>query len=149
MAAGVEGVRRGCVAAFGVMDEAEGTERLVLVAETRSSDSQKKQRLTIEIEREVVKSLGVATPQVILVPPHTVPKTPSGKIRRSECKNRWLEGDLKPSGGALSQAKKILQTGAKVYAKHAVELPPKVASLQLVFELLGRSSDCSPDHIAR
>ena len=38
-AADVEGVRRGCVAAFGVVNPDDGTERLVLVAETRETDA--------------------------------------------------------------------------------------------------------------
>src|SRR2546428_11117458 len=33
----VEGVRKGCVAAFGAVDEGTGTERLVVVAETRGT----------------------------------------------------------------------------------------------------------------
>lgn len=133
----VSGVRRGCVAAFGVSDEKEGTERLVVVAETRLSENSEKQELAQKIEREVSKFLGVSPPQVVLVPPHTIPKTPSGKIRRSESKARWLAGDLKPTGGALSQATKILQTGAKVYAKHAVELPRKWARSTWCLSCLG------------
>ena len=38
VASEVEGVRRGCVAAFGVSDQRLGTEKLVVVAETRETD---------------------------------------------------------------------------------------------------------------
>ena len=34
----VDGIRMGCVAAFGVLDPATGTEKLVIMAETRETD---------------------------------------------------------------------------------------------------------------
>jgi len=36
--AGIPGVRKGCVAVFGVADPASGTERVVILAETRETD---------------------------------------------------------------------------------------------------------------
>lgn len=119
MVAGVEGVRRGCVAAFGVADDDEGTELLVIVAESRTESSE----LSQEIERRVSRLLGLPPDRVEVVPPHTVPKTPSGKIRRSECRKRWLEGALEPSGGTISQLKSLVFQGAKTYVKKARTMP--------------------------
>lgn len=121
--AAVEGVRRGCVAAFGAEDETEGTELLIVVAECRSKDPEQRRAVQAEIERAVSKALGLPADRVEVVPPHTVPKTPSGKIRRSECKSRWLEGTLKPSGGLLGQLKSLVGQGLKSYSKQLVEKP--------------------------
>ncbi|PYV88954.1 MAG: hypothetical protein DMG05_14635 [Acidobacteria bacterium] len=72
----VEGVRRGCVAAFGVTDPKMGTERLVVVAETRESDSQARDRLTADITAHVGSSLGIPPDIVHLVPPFVFARRP-------------------------------------------------------------------------
>ena len=41
----IEGIRKGCVVAFGVPDPRAGTERLVIVAETRESDAGAREQL--------------------------------------------------------------------------------------------------------
>ncbi|HKS96161.1 MAG TPA: AMP-binding protein [Terriglobia bacterium] len=83
-AADVAGVRRGCVAAFGTADPATGTERLVVVAETRARAANERRRIESEIVKRVDAVVGVPPDQVVLVGPQTIPKTSSGKIRRTE-----------------------------------------------------------------
>ena len=95
-AADVVGVRRGCVAAFGSTDPSSGTERLVVVAETRSRDSAEQSRMRLEVIREVDKKVGLPPDVVELVPPQAVPKTSSGKIRRNETKRLYEQGELRP-----------------------------------------------------
>ncbi len=95
-AADVAGVRRGCVAAFGSTDPSSGTERLVVVAETRSRDSADHSRMRLEVIREVDKKVGLPPDVVELVPPQAVPKTSSGKIRRNETKRLYEQGELRP-----------------------------------------------------
>ena len=95
-AADVAGVRRGCVAAFGSTDPSSGTERLVVVAETRSRDSADQSRMRLEVIREVDKKVGLPPDVVELVPPQAVPKTSSGKIRRNETKRLYEQGELRP-----------------------------------------------------
>ena len=95
VAARVDGIRRGCVAAFSVSDDG-GREDLVVVAETRERDPQAQARLATEVRRRVSSAIKVAPDNVELVPPHTVPKTPSGKLRRVECRARFLAGELIP-----------------------------------------------------
>jgi fatty-acyl-CoA synthase len=95
-AAAVPGVRRGCVAAFGSRDPRSGTERVIVVAETRESGHEQRKR----IEAEILQRAGAAAvppDQVILVPPQSIPKTSSGKIRRNETRKLFEEGRL---GGA-------------------------------------------------
>jgi 1-acyl-sn-glycerol-3-phosphate acyltransferase len=93
-AAEVEGVRAGSVVAFGVEDEALGTERMVVVVETREESASGRDRLSNEVERAVLDLVGVPPDEVLAVPPRVVPKTSSGKIRRSACREGYLRGDL-------------------------------------------------------
>lgn len=82
------GVRRGCVAVFGV--QRGGTERLVVMAETREKEAL--DALREAVSNAVVDVLGEPPDEILLVPPHTVLKTSSGKIRRSASRARYLEG---------------------------------------------------------
>jgi 1-acyl-sn-glycerol-3-phosphate acyltransferase len=94
VASQVEGIRRGCVVAFGVAQEAQGTEGLVVVAETRTKDAPSKDRLAAAITDRVAAALGVPPDVVALVAPGAVPKTSSGKIRRGATKALYLSGEL-------------------------------------------------------
>lgn len=88
----VPGVRAGCVAAFGAPDARTGTERLVVAAEVRSTADAK--RIVAEITREVDRAMGAPPDVVELVPPHSIPKTSSGKLRRSETRALFIDGKL-------------------------------------------------------
>jgi acyl-CoA synthetase (AMP-forming)/AMP-acid ligase II/1-acyl-sn-glycerol-3-phosphate acyltransferase len=94
-AAEVEGVRRGCVAAFGSVDSASGTERLVVVAETKSADAAELARIRAAVIEAVDAKCGLPPDHVELVPPHSVPKTSSGKIRRNETRAMFESGTLR------------------------------------------------------
>ncbi len=91
----VDGIRKGCVAAFGVAGGG-GREDLVVVAETRKQDPQVRAKLAAVVRRRISSAIGVAPDVVELVPPHTVPKTPSGKLRRAETRARFIAGELTP-----------------------------------------------------
>jgi 1-acyl-sn-glycerol-3-phosphate acyltransferase len=101
IAAGVEGVRRGCVVAFGVRDAASGTERLVVTAEVRASDAGGKSRISRAITEQVAAGVGLPPDVVELVPPQSIPKTSSGKLRREETKRLYLAGTLGASRGPI------------------------------------------------
>jgi 1-acyl-sn-glycerol-3-phosphate acyltransferase len=88
----VPGVRTGCVVAFGVTDERAGTERLVIAAELREESGH--ERIAGEITRLVADTLGLPPDTVLPLPPHSIPKTSSGKLRRSETKRLYLERQL-------------------------------------------------------
>jgi fatty-acyl-CoA synthase len=92
-AAEVKGVRRGCVAAFGSREAQSGTERVVVVAETRESSPQERKRIKAEIVH-CVAAIGVPPDRVVLVPPQSIPKTSSGKIRRNETRHLFENGTL-------------------------------------------------------
>lgn len=93
-AAEVPGVRKGCVAAFGALDPATGTERLVVVAETRATSAIEMKRIEDGIVKSVDAVLGIPPDKVTLVGPQSIPKTSSGKIRRNATRNLYLEGRL-------------------------------------------------------
>lgn len=98
----VEGVRKGCVAAFGVPDPLLGTERIVVVAETREGDAHRREEIQRQIAEQVVSVLEVPPDIILLVPPGTVSKTSSGKIRRSACREAYLQGKLEKHRRAAS-----------------------------------------------
>ncbi|MGH9351678.1 MAG: hypothetical protein ACRD2G_05900, partial [Terriglobia bacterium] len=93
-AAEVPGVRKGCVAAFGALDPATGTERLVVVAEARASAAAELQRIEEGVVKAVDAVLGIPPDKVVLVAPQSIPKTSSGKIRRNATRTLYLEGRL-------------------------------------------------------
>jgi fatty-acyl-CoA synthase len=88
----VAGVRPGCVVAFGAPDARSGTERLVIAAEVRNVADAK--RIGAEITSAVSEAMGVPPDLVETLPPQSIPKTSSGKLRRSETRRLFLEGQL-------------------------------------------------------
>src|SRR5579875_755035 len=90
----VDGVRTGCVVAFGAPDARSGTERLVIAAEIRRSQSVESRRIIAEITRAVTEGIGVPPDMIELLPPQAIPKTSSGKLRRSETRRLFIEGKL-------------------------------------------------------
>jgi len=91
----VHGVRRGCVAAFGVSDPDLGTEKLVVVAETRQEAEEERQRIAHQIQTRLAEVFEAPADEVLLVSPRTVPKTSSGKLRRSDCRALYSKGELR------------------------------------------------------
>jgi fatty-acyl-CoA synthase len=111
IAGGVEGVRAGCVVAFGVADKASGTERLAVVAEAR--EGKQAGRLAREITSRVSAALGLPPDIVEILPVHAIPKTSSGKLRRSETQRLYLAGKLgKRQAPTWVQAGKLAARGA-------------------------------------
>jgi fatty-acyl-CoA synthase len=88
------GIRKGCVAAIGIHDPALGTERLVVVAETRERDRARWDTFRIGVQERVTAAIGVPPDVVVIASPGTVLKTPSGKIRRSAIRDAYLRGTL-------------------------------------------------------
>jgi acyl carrier protein len=100
-AGNVPGIRKGCVAVFGVPDVAQGTEKLVVLAETREKDLKAREALRAAINQAAIEVTGLPPDEVVLAPPHTVLKTSSGKIRRSACRDVYLSGTIGRGGAPL------------------------------------------------
>jgi fatty-acyl-CoA synthase len=92
--ADVPGIRRGCVAAFGVQDPRTGTERLVVVAETRGAIPPDGSPLHAAVGAAIVDAIGVPADTIVFTRPGSVPKTSSGKIRRSTTRELYESGRL-------------------------------------------------------
>jgi len=88
----IQGVRRGCVAVFGSMDAASGTERIVVLAETRQMDAASRETIRQRINDLALNLIGSPVDDIVLAPPHTVPKTSSGKIRRVAARDYYERG---------------------------------------------------------
>jgi fatty-acyl-CoA synthase len=125
----VAGVRTGCVVAFGARDKRSGTERLVVAAEVRNfADAG---RISTEITEAVSEAMGVPPDAVELIPPQSIPKTSSGKLRRGETRRLYLEGKLgkKASPAWVQIGSLVLRTAGprawlltKRGAKRAIEV---------------------------
>ncbi len=90
----IDGIRTGRVAVFGTEDRRAATERLVVLAETRSTDSSEREQLQAEINSLATDLIGAPPDEVVLAPPGTVLKTSSGKIRRAASRERFERGDI-------------------------------------------------------
>jgi len=95
------GVRRGCVAVFGSLDAATGTERVVVLAEMRDKDTARHDDLKRMINDLAVGLIGAPADDIVLAPPATVPKTSSGKIRRNAAREFYERGPAAVAGGAV------------------------------------------------
>jgi 1-acyl-sn-glycerol-3-phosphate acyltransferase len=91
----IPGIRKGCVAAFAAADPRTGSERLVVAAETRERDPERRSELERTVRERSADILGMPPDEVVLVPPRAVPKTSSGKIRRASARDLYLEGRLR------------------------------------------------------
>lgn len=110
----VPGVRAGCVAAFGVLTYTSGTEKLIIVAETREVDPEARERIARDIGARVATATGGPPDEVHLVRPGAVLKTSSGKVRRSATRDALLAGRLVASGTTAPGAQWVQLVGDAV-----------------------------------
>lgn len=87
-------IRKGCVIAFGITDKERGTEKLIIVAETREKNPRNRELIIEKINDIISNTLDIAADNIILVQPQIIPKTSSGKLQRSACKQLYLQGKL-------------------------------------------------------
>ena len=86
----VDGIRPGNVIAFGV-EGYKAKESVVVVAETKADDVEAVRKLVHHVTLDVA---GVPPRDVMLIKPGTMPKTSSGKLQRSTCKEQYLSENL-------------------------------------------------------
>jgi acyl-CoA synthetase (AMP-forming)/AMP-acid ligase II len=87
-------VRPGCSAAFSV--DAQGREQLVIVAEVGRGDPRviDTEEVTRAIRSAVSEWHDLQTHAIVLLKPHTIFKTSSGKIQRRACRDGFVSGSL-------------------------------------------------------
>lgn len=88
-----QGLRRGNVIAFGFEDAEIGRDRVVIAAETRLPGERHRQ-LQQAIRVRLLEALSLTVDHVVLVPPHTLPKTSSGKLQRARARELFRSGAL-------------------------------------------------------
>ena len=117
LASRVDGIRKGCVVAFGLKGEETGTEKLAIVAESVEEDKKRRAAIASAINEQVSRGLGLPPDRVELIPRGSIPKTSSGKLRREETKQLYLAGTLtSPKPPAWVQ---IARLGTGSYLKSA------------------------------
>jgi len=119
LASRAEGIRKGCVVAFGLKDANTGTEKLVIVAESREQDPTRRASLVTAINQEVSRGLGLPPDRVELVPPGSIPKTSSGKLRRDGTKQLYAAGTL--GAGRPPAWVQIAKLGTGTFFQEAVQ----------------------------
>ncbi len=87
----VPGVHAGRSVAFGMFDEEEGTEEVVIIAEVDSEDEAERQKVADAIRLHVTKNSAIALRHVKVVGPKWIVKTSSGKTARSANKEKFLK----------------------------------------------------------
>lgn len=90
----IPGIRQGCVTAFGVTNHTRGTEEIIIVAETKEKESEQRKILTAKIQEMISSVLDLVPDKILLVKPHTIPKTSSGKLQRARTKLMYEKGQL-------------------------------------------------------
>ena len=88
------GIRKGCIVAFGLKDGGTGTEKLIVVAESREGEPAAKSAIAAAVTEQISQGLGLPPDRVELIPPGSIPKTSSGKLRREETKQLYIAGTL-------------------------------------------------------
>ena len=88
----LDGVHQGNVAVFGSADPRTGTERLVVLAESRRRDETVRADLLAAITAAATDLMGAPPDDVVLAPPNTVLRTSSGKVRRAATRDLYEQG---------------------------------------------------------
>jgi 1-acyl-sn-glycerol-3-phosphate acyltransferase len=115
------GIRKGCVAAIGIHDPTLGTERLVVVAETRERDRARWDMLRTGVQERVTAAIGVPPDVVVIAGPGAVLKTPSGKIRRSAIRDAYLRGTLGQRRALVAQQARLAIADLRARAARVVD----------------------------
>jgi fatty-acyl-CoA synthase len=120
----VEGIRKGCVVAFGIANPSLGTESLIVAAETRVTGANARDLLVAAVNERVAEAVGVPPDSVILLAPGAIPKTSSGKIQRTATRDLHQAGRLGARARTpwRTSARLVLATAAGAVRPGAVAL---------------------------
>jgi acyl-CoA synthetase (AMP-forming)/AMP-acid ligase II len=102
----VDGIRPGCCVAAGVFLEGSGEELLIL-AEHAQGTSRAKADLASAVRQAVLAGIGLNPYHIEVLEPGTLPRTSSGKLRRSEAQRQFLAGEL--TGAPVSSLRLMAQ----------------------------------------
>ncbi len=98
--------RNRCVA-IAVPDD-DGAEKLVTIVELKApGDSEEAATKLTAVRREVTAAIsrthGLSVADLVLVPPHSIPLTTSGKVRRRDCLKRYQQDEFTRLDGLIRE----------------------------------------------
>jgi fatty-acyl-CoA synthase len=111
---GLAGVRAGCAVAVGFVPAGEDGEALAMLVETTTDASS---NLADEVASRVQERTRIRPAYVELLPPGTLPRTSSGKLRRRDACTQWLASTLSPPKKVT--ASRLLAAAANGELRHA------------------------------
>lgn len=91
IAGAVPGVRAERVVAIGVRDKTQATERIIILAEADLEEDRDALRLRL---RQTLAAAGYPPGDVVLLNPKSIQSTLTGKLKRLDCKARFLAGEF-------------------------------------------------------
>ena len=99
LVAGVVGEQSGGSAAVGLFHESAATEELALIVEVESKNrlGRSHDDLARAINTDLIAALGIRAQTIVFVKNRTLPRTTSGKLQRTACRQRYLDGSLFPA----------------------------------------------------
>jgi acyl-CoA synthetase (AMP-forming)/AMP-acid ligase II len=111
---GLPGARTGCaIAASWLPEGAEGEVLALFVEAARNATDDELEALPDRCREAVLGATGLAVDRVEVLPPGTLPRTSSGKLRRQEALRLYMAGELAPPEPvtALRMAKAVARSG--------------------------------------
>lgn len=133
-------VRKGRVAVFASEDRRSGTERLIVLAETRVRDPAARAALRAEIAGVIAELSEVPPDEIVLARPGSVLKTANGKVRRAACRALYERGRTgRPPPALWRQVAGLLQASVVPEMRRARRAAAAflfAASFQAVYRLL-------------
>jgi len=128
-------IRQGCVAAFSVEEESEA---LVVVVEGKRKRSLPDFKA---IAGEIRKQYYIEPDKIVCTAPRSIPKTTSGKLSRSQCRQLWLDGEL-PVVALHEKALEVPDSGSDLMDRfrYLADLYNLSASEQHTFAEIGMDS---------
>jgi fatty-acyl-CoA synthase len=96
----VDSIRPSGVVVFGI-NRVDEPDQVIAVLEARASQSAAD--IVDLVRRRIRETAGLELDDVVVTPPGTIPRTTSGKVKRSETRTRFQAGTLVPAGrGSLA-----------------------------------------------
>ncbi|MCV7099240.1 type I polyketide synthase [Mycobacterium palustre] len=94
----IQEITRGRCVAIAVPDD-DGVEKLVTIVELKApGDAEEAAHKLGLVRREITSAIsrahGLGVADLVLVPPHSIPLTTSGKVRRRDCLQRYLRDEF-------------------------------------------------------
>lgn len=88
-------IRSGDAIAFVTEEHGDGA-RIILQIQCRVSSEDRREQIVHTLSARIQSEFGIAV-DIELLPPHSIPRTSSGKPARAEAKKRWLTTSICPS----------------------------------------------------